>query len=152
MQDFGSQLPPASIADGLNFPAKGREWQKHDGALHVQLATGRKVPRRDLTRINISASIQIFKRLVISAEVLQELLHVYLPVERMETLDAAIELATQGVDRVIPIDSAAVFHARNLVDNFPDLTARDLLHLLMCQLNRIKDLKTLHFGTLILLI
>jgi predicted nucleic acid-binding protein len=82
------------------------------------------------------------KRLVTSAEVLQELLHVYLPVERMETLDAAMELATQGVDQVIPIDSAAVLHARNLVDNFPSLTARDLLHLSVCQLNKIKSLKT----------
>jgi len=69
------------------------------------------------------------KRLVTSAEVLQELLHVYLPVERIKTLDAALELATQGVDQVISVDSAAVLHARNLVDNFPGLTARDLLHL-----------------------
>ena len=60
----------------------------------------------------------------------------------METLDAAMELATQGVDQVIPIDSAAVLHARNLVDNFPGLTARDLLHLSVCQLYKIKDLKT----------
>ncbi|MEE9536037.1 MAG: type II toxin-antitoxin system VapC family toxin [Desulfobacterales bacterium] len=82
------------------------------------------------------------KRLVTSAEVLQELLHVYLPVDRMQTLDAAMELATQGVDQVIPIDSAAVIHARNLIANFPGLTARDLLHLSVCQLNKIKELKT----------
>ena len=82
------------------------------------------------------------KRLVTSAEVLQELLHVYLPVERMKTLDAAIELATLGVDRVIAIDSAAVLHARNLADSFPGLTARDLLHLSVCQLHKIKELKT----------
>ena len=82
------------------------------------------------------------KRLVTSAEVLQELLHVYLPLERMETLDAAMELATQGVDQVLPIDTAAVLHARNLVDNFPGLTARDLLHLSVCQLYKIKAMKT----------
>ena len=82
------------------------------------------------------------KRLATSAEVLQELLHVYLPVERMETLDTAMELATQGVDQVISIDSAAVLHARNLANNFPGLTARDLLHLSVCQLNKIKELKT----------
>jgi len=82
------------------------------------------------------------KRLVTSAEVLQELLHVYLPVERIKTLDAALELATQGVDQVISVDSAAVLHARNLVDNFPGLTARDLLHLSVCQLHKIKELKT----------
>lgn len=82
------------------------------------------------------------KRLVTSAEVLQELLHVYLPVERMQTLDAALELATQGVDRIIPIDSAAVLYARSLINNFPGLTARDLLHLSVCQLNKIRELKT----------
>ena len=82
------------------------------------------------------------KRLATSAEVLQELLHVYLPVERMATLDAAMALATQGVDQVIPIDSAAVLHARSLVDNFPGLTARDLLHLSVCQLHKIRELKT----------
>jgi predicted nucleic acid-binding protein len=82
------------------------------------------------------------KRLVTSAEVLQELLHVYLPVERMETLDAALELATKGIDQIIPIDTATVLHARNLVDNFPGLTARDLLHLSGCHLNKIKELKT----------
>jgi predicted nucleic acid-binding protein len=80
--------------------------------------------------------------LVTSAEVLQELLHVYLPVERMETLDAALTLATQGVDRVIPIDSTEVLHARDLIDIHPGLTARDLLHLSVCQLHNIKALKT----------
>ena len=60
----------------------------------------------------------------------------------MKALDAAMELATQGVDQVIPIDSATVLHARHLVDNFPGLTARDLLHLSVCQLHKIKDLKT----------
>ena len=82
------------------------------------------------------------KRLVTSAEVLQELLHVYLPGGRIETLDAAMELTTQGIDQIIPIDSAAVLHARSLVDNFPGSTARDLLHLSVCQLHKIKELKT----------
>ncbi len=82
------------------------------------------------------------KRLFTSAEVLQELLHVYLPVERIKTLDAALELATQGVDQVISIDAATVLHARNLVDKHPGLTARDLLHLAVCRLHKIKKLKT----------
>ena len=53
-----------------------------------------------------------------------------------------MQLATQGVDQVIPIDSATVLHARNLADNFPGLTARDLLHLSVCQLHKIQDLIT----------
>lgn len=105
-------------------------------------AVGRAHPLRTEAQSFLLESRERGKRLVTSAEVLQELLHVYLPVGRMGTLDAALELATQGVDRVIPVDSDAVIHARNLVDKHPGLTARDLLHLSVCQLNEIKELKT----------
>lgn len=81
-------------------------------------------------------------KLVTSAEVLQELLHVYLPVGRVATLDAALELATRGVDRVLPIDAESVLEARALADKHPELTARDLLHLAVCRINRIKEIKT----------
>ena len=105
-------------------------------------AVGRSHPLKEEAQNFFLDSSHKGKKLITSAEVLQELLHVYLPVERMKTLDAAMELATQGVDQVIPIDAVAVLHARNLVDNYPGLTARDLLHLSVCQLNKIKDLKT----------
>jgi predicted nucleic acid-binding protein len=82
------------------------------------------------------------KRLVTSAEVLQELLHVYLPVGRIETLDAAIDLATNGVDQVIPISDKMVIQARHLADKYPGLTARDLLHLSVCQIHKISEMKT----------
>ena len=81
-------------------------------------------------------------RLVTSAEVLQELLHVYLPVGRFDTLDAALELATSGTDRIIPITTDAVLHARNLAIIHPSLSARDLLHLSVCQIHKIEELKT----------
>ena len=105
-------------------------------------AVGRSHPLKEEAQNFFLRSSKKGKRLVTSAEVLQELLHVYLPVERIETLDAALDLATQGIDHVIPIDSAAVLHARSLVDNFPGLTARDLLHLSVCQLHKIRELKT----------
>ena len=82
------------------------------------------------------------KMLVTSAEVLQELLHVYIPVGRIETLDSALKLATWGVDRIFPLNADAVMHARHLTDKHPGLTARDLIHLAVCQLHRVKALKT----------
>jgi uncharacterized protein len=80
--------------------------------------------------------------LVTSAEVLQELLHVYLPVGRYKTLDAALELATRGTDRILPVTSDMVLYARNLADSFPALSARDLLHLAVCRQNKVKKIKT----------
>ena len=105
-------------------------------------AVGRSHPLREEAQTFFLESSEKGKRLVTSAEVLQELLHVYLPVGRTETLDAALGLATTGVDYIIPIDSEAVMHARALANRHPGLTARDLLHLSICQLNRIKELKT----------
>jgi predicted nucleic acid-binding protein len=112
-------------------------------------AVGRSHPLREEAQGFFLESSEEGKRLVTSAEVLQELLHVYLPVRRMETLDAARELATMGVDHVFPIDPAAVLHARDLVHRFPGLTARDLLHLSVCQLNKIKELKTFDHNLLV---
>ena len=105
-------------------------------------AVGRPHPLREEAQNFFLESRKKGSILVTSAEVLQELLHIYLPVGRIETLDAAMELATQGVDRVIPINSETVVHARHLIDSYPGLSARDLLHLSVCHINKIKMLKT----------
>jgi uncharacterized protein len=105
-------------------------------------AVGRSHPLREEAQRFFMESSSMGIRIVTSAEVLQELLHVYLPAGRMQTLDAAMELATRGTDPILPIYSETVLHARNLVDKHPGLTARDLLHIALCQLNKIKELKT----------
>ena len=105
-------------------------------------AVGRPHPLRDEAQSFFIESRGESKRLVTSAEVLQELLHVYLPVGRMETLDAALKLATLGIDHIIQIDSDTVLFARNLADRLPELTARDLLHLAVCKTNKIEELKS----------
>jgi hypothetical protein len=69
------------------------------------------------------------KKLVIPDEVLQELLHIYLPVDRMGTLDAALELATRVIGEVFINDLETVLHARRLIDRHLGLTTRYLLHL-----------------------
>jgi len=105
-------------------------------------AVGRPHPLRTEAQNFFVTSREAESRLVTSAEVLQELLHAYLPVGRMKTLDAALELATLGVDEVFPVESGAVIQARLLADRYPGLTARDLLHLSICQLMKIKEIKT----------
>ena len=105
-------------------------------------AVGRSHPLRTEAQGFFLKSSKEGKRLITSSEVLQELLHVFLPVGRLKTLDAALKLATQGVDRILPIDAETVLHARNLADQHPGLAARDLLHLSVCRRNRIAELKT----------
>ena len=105
-------------------------------------AVGRPHPLREEAQGFFLKAREAEKRLVTSAEVLQELIHVYLPVNRLETLDAALTLAVQGVEEVLPVRAETVLHARNLIHKNPSLTARDLLHLAVCHLNRIHELMT----------
>lgn len=105
-------------------------------------AVGRPHPLKAEAQNFFIQSSQKGKRLVTSAEVLQELLHAYLPVGRLATLDAAMSLAVKGVDQILPIDSAAVIHAHNLVNQHPGLTARDLVHLAVCHHYNVTELKT----------
>ena len=105
-------------------------------------AVGRPHPLRNEAQNFFLNARQQSHTLVTSAEVLQELLHVYLPVDRMETLHAALELATRGIDEIYPVDAETVLHARRLAAQIPNLDARDLLHLSLCQLRRIHKIKT----------
>jgi len=94
-------------------------------------AVGRPHPLREQARALLAKHMEGHTPLVTSAEVLQELMHVYLPVGRIETLDAALALAN-GLTTVLPVDATDVRAARDLVVGHPGLGARDLLHLAIC--------------------
>jgi len=111
-------------------------------------AVGRPHPLRDEAQGVFLEASRAGKRLVTSAEVLQELLHVYLPVGRVGTLDAALKLATEGVDEIFPVSSETVLFARHLADKHPGLTARDLLHLSTCKSYGVQELKSFDRGLL----
>lgn len=86
------------------------------------------------------------KPLVTSAEVLQELLHAYLPVNRMQTLDDALELVARGVQEVWPVEGDDVIEAVHMAASYPALGARDLLHLACCRRRSIGAIRTFDRG------
>jgi predicted nucleic acid-binding protein len=71
--------------------------------------------------------------LVTSVEVLQELLHAYIPVGRFATLDAALSLARERMGVIWPVEAEDVALARGLADSHRGLGARDLMHLACCR-------------------
>lgn len=81
-------------------------------------------------------------RLCTSAEVLQELLHAYLPVQRLQTLDSALRLVDGAIDEVWPIEPEDVRLARDLDGAHPSLGARDLLHVASCTRRDVARIKT----------
>ena len=98
-------------------------------------AVGREHPLRDEARAVFVGAAETDEVLVTSAEVLQELLHAYLPVGRLSTLDAALELARSRMSSIWPVEEGDVDLARSLVERYPALGARDLLHL-ACMMRR----------------
>jgi hypothetical protein len=95
-------------------------------------AVGRAHPLRDTARTMLREAVARRDPTATSAEVPQELLHVYLPVGRLATLDAALHLA-RDLTTIWPIDASDVAAARDLAAVRPGLSARDLLHLATCR-------------------
>lgn len=103
-------------------------------------AVGRPHPLRDEARRFLLA--QARGELVTSAEVLQELLHAYLPVGRLDSLDAALELATSRTAAVWPVETPDVQLARDLAPRYPALSARDLVHVACCTRRSVERVHT----------
>ena len=80
--------------------------------------------------------------LVTSAEVLQEMVHAYLPVGRAETLDAAMSLLVRSGVQVWTLEEEDVTLARQLHEQYPSLGARDLCHLASCRRRGVSEIKT----------
>jgi predicted nucleic acid-binding protein len=105
-------------------------------------AVGRAHPLRDEARVFFETSLDERRPLATSAEVLQELMHAYIPVDRLETLEAAMRLAASTIQTVWPVEPDDVRFAYQLLDGYPALGARDLLHLASCRRREVRLIKT----------
>lgn len=105
-------------------------------------AVGRDHPLRESAREVFHRPMTGSGLLVTSSEVLQELLHIYLPVNRFEALDAALLLAESTMSSIWSIEQEDVRLARLLADQYQGLGARDLLHLACCRRREVQEIKT----------
>lgn len=108
----------------------------------VMYAVGREHPLKEGARAFFRECLESGAPLATSAEVMQELLHAYVAVNRIETLDAALALVDARIATLWPIEPEDVRHARALADRHAELGARDLLHLACCQLRAVDEIKT----------
>ncbi len=105
-------------------------------------AVGRSHPLKGDARAFFEQAFEQERTLVTSTEVLQEFMHVYVPVQRIATLDAAMALVDSFIQTVWTIEGEDVRFARRLLDRHPELSARDLLHLACCRRRGARELKT----------
>jgi len=108
----------------------------------ILYAVGRAHPLKEEARRFFEEALHERTPLATSAEVLQEILHTYLPVARLSTLDAALELVESRVETVWSVEAEDVRFARSLVSAHGELGARDLVHLACCRRRGVDEIKT----------
>lgn len=105
-------------------------------------AVGRAHPLQEEARKFFAEAARETKPLVTSAEVLQELLHLYLPVGRIATLDKSFDLVRKAISEVWEMTAEDAYLARSLAARHSHLGARDLIHLASCRRREVSRIKT----------
>ena len=109
-------------------------------------AVGRSHPLRSRARDFFNEAVLNSQPLCTSAEVLQELMHAYLPVGRTEALADALALIRRAGVEVWPLEEGDVELARELSEQHPTLGARDLCHLASCRRRGVREIMTFDEG------
>jgi|ERR1051325_1799027 predicted nucleic acid-binding protein len=84
--------------------------------------------------------------LVTDVEVLQEILHRYVAIDRREAIRAAFDALLPLVDAVYSIELSDAERARDLVIGKRKLSARDALHVAVMERNRINRIMSFDSG------
>lgn len=77
------------------------------------------------------------ERLVTDAEVLQEILHRYVAIDRRDAIQPTFDALLGIADEVLPVELADVESAKRIVLGSPKLSARDALHLAVMERQKI---------------
>ena len=105
-------------------------------------AVGRPHPLSNPARQFFGDAARRDSLLCTSAEVLQELVHVYLATGRELELESSFALIASAEIEVWPLERADVELARRLSAQYPALKARDLCHLASCRRRNVREIKT----------
>jgi uncharacterized protein len=95
-------------------------------------ASGSEHPLREPCRAVLRAAAEGRLMAVTSAEVVQEILHRYSSIRRTATGTALAREVVAGFAPVLPITHAVAERLPDLVERYPRLTARDVVHVATC--------------------
>jgi len=86
------------------------------------------------------------QRLVTDAEVLQEILHRYVAIDRRDAIQPAFDALLGVVDQVLAVDRAAAERAKEIVLGRRQSSARDAVHLAVMEQHGIEQILTFDSG------
>lgn len=86
------------------------------------------------------------ERLVTDAEVMQEILHRYVAIDRRDAIQPAFESLLAVVDEVLPITARDATRAKDIALGSAKLSARDAIHLAVMEHHRIATILSFDRG------
>ena len=86
------------------------------------------------------------QRLVTDAEVLQEILHRYVAIDRRGAIQPTFDALLGVVDDVLAVDHTVVERAKQIVLGYRQLSARDAVHLSVMEKNGIEQILSFDSG------
>jgi uncharacterized protein len=86
------------------------------------------------------------QRLVTDAEVLQEILHRYVAINRRNAIQPAFDALLGSVDQVFSVDQSAAERAKEIVLSYPKVSARDAQHVAVMEAQDIEQILSFDTG------
>lgn len=116
-----------------------------DSNIPMYLVGGPHPHKSDAQRL-LEKLVSDRQRLVTDAEVLQEILHRYVAIDRRGAIQPAFDALIGIVDQVLPVDQAVVERAKKIVLGNRRLSARDAVHLAVMEHHGIEHILTFDSG------
>jgi predicted nucleic acid-binding protein len=103
-------------------------------------------PHKVEARNMIEAAIAADERLVTSGEVLQEILHRYIAIDRRDAIQPAFDALVGLADEVLAVERRHIERAKNIVLGSRRVSARDALHVAVMELAGISQIMSFDTG------
>lgn len=103
-------------------------------------------PHKETARRLLERCINEGERMVADAEVLQEILHRYVAINRRDAIQPAFDALLNVVDHVYPVDAADIQRAKSIVLGLAPLSARDAVHVAVMQRHGVERIMSFDAG------
>jgi len=111
----------------------------------MYLVGGHHPHKTDAQRL-LEKLIRERQRLVTDAEVLQEILHRYVAINRRDAIQPAFDALLGIIDQVLAVDRKVIERAKQIVLEYRRLSARDAVHLSVMEQNGIEQILSFDSG------
>ncbi len=101
---------------------------------------GESHPLKTESQILLERLVAARQRLVIDAEVLQEILHRFTSIRRREAIGPAFHVVLDIVDEVFPVEKEDVLRAGEIVQAPARMSARDAVHIAVMERHGIQSI------------